>query len=203
MPADESSSSISSASCAVAEAAPTTSAPANPNARAARITKRMSDSSGQEAVRSQRANPCSISAPGFRPVRSNRRRPVPNSLSLRSNASVPTSLGLQNSTHTEVRESMERHEVPTRLDVEDKACAGLTMRQHMVALINLALASVSGVVGECQSLHSVHASLPGKSAFPSPARPLPIGPESGRLRTVCRGIDAVRVHLLWRAATSR
>lgn len=35
---------------------------------------------------------------------------------------------------------MERHEVPTHLNIEDKAFAGLTMRQPMVAIIGLALA---------------------------------------------------------------
>lgn len=35
---------------------------------------------------------------------------------------------------------MQRHEVPTHLDIEDKAFAGLTMRQLMVAIIGLALA---------------------------------------------------------------
>jgi hypothetical protein len=30
---------------------------------------------------------------------------------------------------------MQRHEVPTHLNVEDKAFAGLTMRQLMVAVI--------------------------------------------------------------------
>ena len=35
---------------------------------------------------------------------------------------------------------MQRHEVPTHLNLEDKAFAGLTMRQLMVAIIGLALA---------------------------------------------------------------
>ncbi len=35
---------------------------------------------------------------------------------------------------------MQRHEVPTHLNIEDKAFAGLTMRQLMVAIIDLALA---------------------------------------------------------------
>ena len=35
---------------------------------------------------------------------------------------------------------MQRHEVPTHLNIEDKAFAGLTMRQLMVAMIGLALA---------------------------------------------------------------
>ena len=35
---------------------------------------------------------------------------------------------------------MQRHEVPTHLNIEDKAFAGLTMRQLMVAIIGLALA---------------------------------------------------------------
>lgn len=35
---------------------------------------------------------------------------------------------------------MQRHEVPTHLNVEDKAFSGLTMRQLMVAVIGLALA---------------------------------------------------------------
>ena len=35
---------------------------------------------------------------------------------------------------------VQRHEVPTHLNVEDKAFAGLTMRQLMVAIIGLALA---------------------------------------------------------------
>lgn len=34
---------------------------------------------------------------------------------------------------------MQRHEVPTHLNIEDKAFAGLTMRQLMVAIIGLAL----------------------------------------------------------------
>lgn len=37
-------------------------------------------------------------------------------------------------------ERMQRHEVPTHLNIEDKAFAGLTMRQLMVAIIGLALA---------------------------------------------------------------
>ncbi|MCC6387458.1 MAG: PrgI family protein [Dehalococcoidia bacterium] len=35
---------------------------------------------------------------------------------------------------------MQRHEVPTHLNIEDKAFAGLTMRQLMVAIIGLAIA---------------------------------------------------------------
>jgi len=35
---------------------------------------------------------------------------------------------------------VQRHEVPTHLSIEDKAFAGLTMRQLMVAIIGLALA---------------------------------------------------------------
>ena len=35
---------------------------------------------------------------------------------------------------------MQRHEVPTHLNIDDKAFAGLTMRQLMVAIIGLALA---------------------------------------------------------------
>ena len=35
---------------------------------------------------------------------------------------------------------MQRHEVPTHLNIQDKAFAGLTMRQLMVAIIGLALA---------------------------------------------------------------
>src|SRR6266545_2853233 len=35
---------------------------------------------------------------------------------------------------------MNRHEIPTHLNVEDKAFAGLTMRQLMTAAIGLALA---------------------------------------------------------------
>ncbi|MCC6961101.1 MAG: hypothetical protein IT301_14735 [Dehalococcoidia bacterium] len=35
---------------------------------------------------------------------------------------------------------MQRHEVPTHLNIEDDAFAGLTMRQLMVAIIGLALA---------------------------------------------------------------
>lgn len=35
---------------------------------------------------------------------------------------------------------MQRHEVPTHLNIEDKAFAGLTMRQLMVAVVGLALA---------------------------------------------------------------
>lgn len=35
---------------------------------------------------------------------------------------------------------VQRHEVPTHLNVEDKAFAGLTMRQLMVVIIGLALA---------------------------------------------------------------
>ena len=35
---------------------------------------------------------------------------------------------------------MHRHEVPTHLNIDDKAFAGLTMRQLMVAIIGLALA---------------------------------------------------------------
>lgn len=35
---------------------------------------------------------------------------------------------------------MQRHEVPTHLNIEDKAFAGLTMRQLMVAIIGLGLA---------------------------------------------------------------
>jgi len=35
---------------------------------------------------------------------------------------------------------VQRHEVPTHLNIEDKAFAGLTMRQLMVAMIGLALA---------------------------------------------------------------
>ena len=35
---------------------------------------------------------------------------------------------------------MDRHEIPTHLNVEDKAFAGLTMRQLMTAAIGLALA---------------------------------------------------------------
>ena len=35
---------------------------------------------------------------------------------------------------------MQRHEVPTHLNIEDKAFAGLTMRPLMVAIIGLALA---------------------------------------------------------------
>lgn len=35
---------------------------------------------------------------------------------------------------------MQRHEVPTHLNIEDRAFAGLTMRQLMVAIIGLALA---------------------------------------------------------------
>ena len=37
-------------------------------------------------------------------------------------------------------ERMQRHEVPTHLNIDDKAFAGLTMRQLMVAIIGLALA---------------------------------------------------------------
>lgn len=40
----------------------------------------------------------------------------------------------------EASEGMQRHEVPTHLNIEDKAFAGLTMRQLMVAIIGLALA---------------------------------------------------------------
>lgn len=36
--------------------------------------------------------------------------------------------------------AVQRHEVPTHLNIEDKAFAGLTMRQLMVAIIGLALA---------------------------------------------------------------
>jgi len=35
---------------------------------------------------------------------------------------------------------MQRHEVPTHLNIEDKAFAGLTMRQLMVVIIGLAFA---------------------------------------------------------------
>lgn len=35
---------------------------------------------------------------------------------------------------------MQRREVPTHLNIEDKAFAGLTMRQLMMAIIGLALA---------------------------------------------------------------
>lgn len=35
---------------------------------------------------------------------------------------------------------MQRHEVPTHLNIEDKAFAGLTMRQLMVAIIGLGMA---------------------------------------------------------------
>jgi hypothetical protein len=35
---------------------------------------------------------------------------------------------------------MQRHEVPTHLNIQDKAFAGLTMRQLMVAMIGLAFA---------------------------------------------------------------
>ena len=35
---------------------------------------------------------------------------------------------------------MDRHEIPTHLNVEDKAFAGLTMRQLMTAAVGLALA---------------------------------------------------------------
>jgi hypothetical protein len=35
---------------------------------------------------------------------------------------------------------MQRHEVPTHLQIEDQAFAGLTMRQLMVVIIGLALA---------------------------------------------------------------
>jgi len=42
---------------------------------------------------------------------------------------------------------MQRHEVPTHLNIEDKAFAGLTMRQLMVVIIGLsvAYAAVSGM----------------------------------------------------------
>ena len=41
---------------------------------------------------------------------------------------------------------MQRHEVPTHLNIEDRAFGGLTMRQLMVAMIGLALAyaAISG-----------------------------------------------------------
>lgn len=45
---------------------------------------RMSDSSGQEAVMSQRENRRSLSVPGFHDARSNLELPVPNSLRFRS-----------------------------------------------------------------------------------------------------------------------
>lgn len=42
---------------------------------------------------------------------------------------------------------MQRHEVPTHLNIEDRAFAGLTMRQLMVVIIGLALAyaAISGL----------------------------------------------------------
>jgi len=44
------------------------------------------------------------------------------------------------SSNTDEELSVQRHEVPTHLNIEDKAFAGLTMRQLMVAIIGLALA---------------------------------------------------------------
>ena len=93
MPAEDSSSSVSSASCAVAEAAPTTSAPANHSAKAAKMRMRMSDSSGHEAVMSQLAKRRSLSVPGFRLARSNLGLSVPTSLRCRSNAGFAADLG--------------------------------------------------------------------------------------------------------------
>lgn len=43
-------------------------------------------------------------------------------------------------TSTAKEMAVQRHEVPTHLNIEDKAFAGLTMRQLMVAIIGLALA---------------------------------------------------------------
>jgi hypothetical protein len=42
--------------------------------------------------------------------------------------------------NTDEEMPVQRHEVPTHLNIEDKAFAGLTMRQLMVAIIGLALA---------------------------------------------------------------
>lgn len=42
--------------------------------------------------------------------------------------------------NTDEETPVQRHEVPTHLNIEDKAFAGLTMRQLMVAIIGLALA---------------------------------------------------------------
>jgi len=49
-------------------------------------------------------------------------------------------LHLASFTSTEKETPVQRHEVPTHLNIEDKAFAGLTMRQLMVAIIGLALA---------------------------------------------------------------
>jgi hypothetical protein len=50
---------------------------------------------------------------------------------------------------------MDRHEIPTHLNVEDKAFAGLTMRQLMTVAIGLAVAY--GAASECVSLHAAEA----------------------------------------------
>jgi len=44
------------------------------------------------------------------------------------------------SSNTDEEMPVQRHEVPTHLNIEDKAFAGLTMRQLIVAIIGLALA---------------------------------------------------------------
>ncbi len=44
------------------------------------------------------------------------------------------------SSNTDEEMPVQRHEVPTHLNIEDKAFAGMTMRQLMVAIIGLALA---------------------------------------------------------------
>jgi hypothetical protein len=44
------------------------------------------------------------------------------------------------SSNTDEETPVQRHEVPTHLNIEDKAFAGLTMRRLMVAIIGLALA---------------------------------------------------------------
>ena len=87
--ADDGSRSVSSAFCAVAEAAPTTSTPANPSAKAAKMRMRMSDSSGQEAVMSQRAKRRSLSVPGSCSARSNVGVTALTSLRFRSSAPAP------------------------------------------------------------------------------------------------------------------
>ena len=46
----------------------------------------------------------------------------------------------RDSSNTDEEMPVQRHEVPTHLNIEDNAFAGLTMRQLMVAIIGLALA---------------------------------------------------------------
>jgi len=74
------------------------------SSRTARMRMRMSDSSGQEAVMSQRAKRRSLSVPGSRPARSNPGLPVPTSVSNRSNPSPGDSAFRPHALHRQIHD---------------------------------------------------------------------------------------------------